>query len=118
MDESSTLPRPVVRCLTKEEAAEYLSIGITLLASMDIPTIRFGRRLLYDRVDLDQWLEEYKQRGRAGKESKWPVLPESTGADDRAFGGLQQRCPTANAYAKALGLKTGTKPKPCLPKSS
>src|SRR5215471_4493401 len=118
MDESPPLPRPVVRCLTKEEAAEYLSIGMTLLASLGIPTIHFGRRLLYDRVDLDRWLDEYKQRGRARKESKWPVLPESTGAEDRAFGGLQQRCPTANAYAKVLGLKTEAKPKPCLPRSS
>jgi len=118
MDESRPLPRPVVRCLTQDEAAEYLGIGITLLSSFDIPTVRFGRRRLYDRVDLDRWLDEYKQRGRARKESKWPVLPESTGAEDRASGGLQQRYPTASEYARGLGLKTGPKPKPCLPNSS
>jgi len=115
MDPSLPLPRPVVRCLTKEEAAEYLSIGVTLLASLDIPTIRFGRRLLYDRVDLDRWLDEYKQRGRAGKESIWPVKPESTGVGIPATGGLQQHYPTANAYAKVLGLKTEKKPKPSSP---
>jgi len=46
------LPRPLVRCLTKEEAAEYLGIGVTLLCELDIPTVRFGRRCVYDRVDL------------------------------------------------------------------
>jgi len=102
MDESP-LPRPVVRCLTKNEAAEYLGIGVTLLAEFDIPTVRFGRRCLYDRVDLDRWLDEYKQRGRAGKELiKWPVKPESTDAGTPATGGLLQHYPTASAYAKAL----------------
>jgi hypothetical protein len=115
MDESVSLPRPVVRCLAKEEAAEYLSMGVTLLASLDIPTIRFGRRLVYDRVDLDLWLDDYKQRGRAGKESRWPVKPESTGVGIPATGGLLQHYPTASAYAKALGLKTEKKPKPCSP---
>ena len=90
------LARPLVRCLTKEEAAAYLGIGVTLLASFDIPTVRFGRRCLYDRVDLDRWLDEYKQRGRAGKECLWPVQPESTGAPIRATGGLQQPYPTAS----------------------
>ena len=112
------LARPFVRCLTKEEAAAYLGIGVTLLASLEIPTVRFGRRCLYDRVDLDLWLDEYKQRGRAGKECLWPVQPESTGAQTRATGGSQQHYPTANAYVKALGLKTEKKPKPCSPSSS
>ena len=113
------LPRPLVRCLTKEEAAEYLGIGVTLLAELDVPAVRFGRRCVYDRLDLDRWLDEYKQRGRAGKEkSLWPVTPGSIGAEILATGGLQQHYPTANAYAKALGLKTDKKPKPCSPKSS
>jgi hypothetical protein len=46
------------------------------------------------------------------------VQPESTGAQIRATGGLQQHYPTASAYAKALGLKTEKKPKPCSPSSS
>ena len=32
-----------------------------------------------------------------------------------ATGGLLQHYPTASAYAKALGLKTEKKPKPCSP---
>lgn len=31
------LPRPMVRCLTKPEAAQYLGIGITLFDGLRIP---------------------------------------------------------------------------------
>ena len=72
------LPLPAVRCLSKEEAAKYLGIGVTLLSELDIPIIKFGRRSVYDVIDLNLWLEEYKQRGRAGKETLWLVKPEST----------------------------------------
>ena len=67
MDET-ILARPMVRCLTKNEVADYLGIGLTLFDELRIPAVRFGRRCLYDRLDLDAWLDEYKQRGRAGKE--------------------------------------------------
>ncbi len=105
----------MVRCLTKPEAAQYLGIGITLFDQLRIPALRFGRRCLYDRVDLDAWLDDYKQQGRAGKEVQWPVKPGSTGGPILASGGLQQRYRTASAYAKALGLKIEEKPKPSSP---
>ena len=111
------LARPLVRYLTKKEAAAHLGIGVTLPASCDIPTVRFGRRCIYDRVDLDLRPDEYKPRGRAGKECLSPVQPESTGALTRATGGLQQHYPTASAYAKALGLRTEKRQKPCSPSS-
>ena len=110
MDEA-LLSRPQVRCLTKDEAAEYLGIGITMLEQLQVPAIFFGRRRVYDRIDLDAWLDEYKCRGRAGKEQQWPVKAVSTEEAIPASGGLQQRYRTAGAYAKALGLKTETKPK-------
>ena len=110
MDESS-LPRPMVRCLTKTEAAEYLGIGLTLFDGLRIPAIRLGRRCVYDRVDLDAWLDDYKSRGRAGKEVEWPVRPGFTDVATPATGGLKLRYQTANAYAKALGLKTERKRK-------
>ena len=105
------LPLPSVRCLSKEEAASYLGIGVTLLTELDIPAVKFGRRLVYDKVDLDLWLEEYKQRGRAGKEKLWLVKPESTGEMIRHIGGSMQHSQTAKEYAKVLGLKTDQKPK-------
>lgn len=112
MDEN-LLPLPAVRCLSKELAAEYLGIGVTLLTELEIPFLKIGRRCVYDKVDLDEWLNEYKQRGRAGKETLWHVKPESTGGRTLDTGGLVVRSQTAKEYAKALGLKTGMKQKPC-----
>jgi hypothetical protein len=113
--DQSVLPHPVVRCLTKHEAAQYLGIGVTMLEQLRVPAVHFGRRCLYDRVDLDAWLDDYKQRGRAGKEVQWPAKPGSTDVAIPATGGLQQRYRTASAYAKVLGLKTEVKPKPSSP---
>jgi hypothetical protein len=111
--EESDLPLPAVRCLSKEQAAEYLGIGVTLLTELDVPFLKMGRRCVYDKVDLDEWLNEYKQRGRAGKENIWLVKLESTGDRTHVSGGLVQRSQTARDYAKVLGLKTEMKRKPC-----
>lgn len=110
--DNEDLPKPQIRCLSKEEAASYLGIGVTLLTELNIPAVKFGRRLVYDKVDLDTWLDEYKQRGRAGKDELWLVKPESTDALTQGIGGLMQRSQTAREYAKVLGLKTERKPKP------
>ena len=110
------LPLPAARCLSREQAAAYLGIGVTLLTELNVPCIKMGRRCVFDKLDLDVWLDEYKQREhwRAGKEIPlWPAKTESTGAPIQGSGGLQQRSQTANAYAKALGLKPAKMPKPC-----
>ncbi len=112
----TSLQLPAVRCLSKEEAARYLGIGVTLLSGLGIPFVKLGRRSLYDKVDLDAWIEEYKQceHGRAKKEAIWPKPKKvSTAGGILASGGLQQRSQTAKEYAKALGLKSGTMPKHC-----
>lgn len=44
---------PVARCLSKEQAAAYLGIGLTLLAELAVPHVRFGRRCAYDKLDVD-----------------------------------------------------------------
>src|SRR5258708_5493087 len=114
----STLALPPIRCLTKEEAAAYLGIGVTLFEQQHLPAVRFGRRVVYDRVDLDAWLDEYKSRGRARKETLWPVKPASTGERTLASGGSMSYCPTANAYAEALRPRTGKKQEPSLRSSN
>jgi hypothetical protein len=111
--EEEGLPLPAVRCLSKEQAAAYLGIGVTLLTELGVPFTKLGRRCVYDKIDLDEWLNEYKQRGRAGKETLWPVKPESTGDRTLDTGGLVQHSQTAREYAKVLGLKTGKQPKLC-----
>jgi hypothetical protein len=106
------LPLPAARCLTSEQAAAYLAIGVTLLADLDVPCVKLGRRRVYDKVDLDAWLDEHKRRGRARKESQWPAKPGSTGDRTLVSGGSTLYYPTASAYAKAVGLRTADKPKP------
>ncbi len=116
----TNLPLPDKRCLSKQEAASYLGIGVTLLAELNIPAVKLGRRLVYDKVDLDMWLEEYKQRERrlVGKAGLWTNKPheESTEEMIQTSGGLIQRSLTASDYAKALGLKTNSKQKHYSPK--
>ena len=57
MEDESGLPLPFVRCLAKEQAAAYLGIGVTLLLQIGPPPIKFGRRSVWDVVDLDRWPE-------------------------------------------------------------
>jgi len=108
-DDKPALPLPQVRCLTKEQAAEYLGIGVTLLLQMGPPPIKFGRRSVWDVFDLDAWLEEYKHRGRARKESIWPVQEGSTDGETPRTGGSMSFYRTASEYAKALRPQTGKK---------
>jgi hypothetical protein len=106
------LPLPAPRCLSKEQAAEYLGIGVTLLAELSVPAIKLGRRCVYDVLDLDAWLDEYKQRGRVGKEkSLWPKKQESISVLSLDTGGLMQSSQMASAYAEALKPKIASKPK-------
>ncbi|MGV8893831.1 MAG: helix-turn-helix domain-containing protein [Burkholderiaceae bacterium] len=100
------LPLPCKRGLSKEQAADYLGIGVTLLSELDIPFIKLGRRCIYDRVDLDLWLHDTKKRGRAGKETLWLNRVVSTEGPIQGTGGLVQPFQTAGAYAKTLGLKS------------
>ncbi len=103
------LPLPFKRGLSREQAADYLGIGVTLLSELDIPFLKLGRRCIYDRVDLDVWLDENKKRGWARKETLWPNKAESTGVPTQGTGGSVPPFQTAGAYAKALGLKTSKK---------
>lgn len=59
--EDNGLPLPAVRGLSKKQAAEYLGIGVTLLMELGVPYLKLGRRCVFDKVDLDAWLDEYKQ---------------------------------------------------------
>lgn len=45
------------RLMGVEMAAAYLSIGTTSLRDSGIEPRRHGRRVLYDRADLDRWAD-------------------------------------------------------------
>jgi|ERR1039457_5636500 hypothetical protein len=106
------LPLPAPRCLSKDQASAYLGIGVTLLSELRVPAIKLGRRCVYDVLDLDAWLNEYKQRGRAGKDKTlWPKKQESTEGQILGTGGLIQPSQTVSAYVEALRPRIGSKPK-------
>src|SRR5262245_6234784 len=63
MSDKCGLLLPSVRCLTKEQAAAYLGIGVTLLLQLGPPPIKFGRRSVWDVVDLDRWLSTIRTEG-------------------------------------------------------
>lgn len=67
-----TLCMPTIRCLTKAQAAAYFGIGVTLFESQGVGAIKFGRRTVYDRLDLDEWLDKYKCQSRGG------ITPQSS----------------------------------------
>lgn len=104
LDDPASLPGIEPRCLSREQAARYLGIGRTLLGRIGPPPVRLGRRLVYDRVDLDRWLDETKSRGRAIKEDLWPEKKDSTEGKTHRTGGSTLSSRTDVEYAKALDL--------------
>jgi len=45
------------RLMSEPLAAQYLSLGATTLRSQGPQPKRYGRRVLYDRRDLDRWAD-------------------------------------------------------------
>jgi len=66
-----TLERPLPnwpRLMSVEQAADYLSIGRTTLAQQGPTPKRIGRRVLYDRTDLDRWVDRLSGQPLSGRE--------------------------------------------------
>src|SRR5476649_1130272 len=89
------------RYFTRREAAAYVRCSVRFLDGMGLPFIRKGRCKLYDRIDLDQRMQQDKCRGRAWKEILWPVNVDSTAARIRGSGGSTSFSRMDAAYAKA-----------------
>jgi hypothetical protein len=115
---SSTAAPPVqpaaapARYLTRREAAAYVRCSVRFLDGMGLPFIRKGRCKLYDRIDLDERMQQDKCRGRAWKEILWPVNVDSTAARIRGSGGSTSFSRMDAAYAKALGVSNAPTLKP------
>ena len=99
------LSLPRARCLSKQQAAQYLGMGVTLLTEIGPNPIRFGRRSVYDVLDLDRWLDQYKHRGRA-EEEIWPEKKDSIVEKNRPTGGLNLSYQMDDEYVKVLDLKS------------
>src|SRR5580692_1113071 len=105
------LPSMPARYLTRREAAAYIRCSLRFLDGVGLPFIRKGRCKVYDRIDLDARMQEDKCRGRAWKETLWPVNVDSTAARIRGSGGLSSFSRMDAAYAKALGVSIAPTPK-------
>jgi len=99
------------RYLTRREAAAYVRCSLRFLDGMELPFIRKGRCKVYDRIDLDARMQQDKCRGRAWKETLWPVNVDSTAARIRGSGGLASFSRMDAEYAKALGVSIAPMPK-------
>jgi excisionase family DNA binding protein len=52
------------RYLSKKEAAKYLALSIRTLDSRlhEIPHFRVGKKRLFKKSELDEWIEHYRER--------------------------------------------------------
>ncbi len=66
VDNRTNVPT-VSRLLTLNLAAVYMSLSYDSLYRMyvdgEVPHVRFGRKVLIDRQDLDDWIEKHKEIG-------------------------------------------------------
>src|ERR1700692_192380 len=92
------------RYFPRRESTAYVRCSVRFLDGMGLPFIRKGRCKLYDRIDLDERMQQDKCRGRAWKEILWPVNVDSTAARIRGSGGSTSFSRMDAAYAKALGV--------------
>ncbi|MGH8142818.1 MAG: hypothetical protein ACREU2_09910 [Steroidobacteraceae bacterium] len=111
-DTAADAPATPSRYLTRREAAAYVRCSLRFLDGLALPYIRKGRCKLYDRIDLDERMQQDKCRGRAWKEILWPVNVDSTAARIRGTGGLPSFSRMDDAYAKALGVSIAPPLKP------
>jgi len=104
------LKPPNIRGLNEAQAAAYVGLGVTLFRAVGPSPIRVRHRNIWDRLDLDAWLDDYKRRGRAREENLWPEKKDSTSVRTHPTGGSTSSCQMDADYARALGLKTETLP--------
>jgi hypothetical protein len=108
--ESLSLQAPTIRGLNEAQAAAYMGLGVTLFRDIGPAPIRVRHRNIWDRLDLDAWLDDYKRRGRAKEENLWPEKEDSISVRTRPTGGSTSSCQTDADYARALGFETETLP--------
>ena len=66
LDRTTNVPN-ASRLLPLKLAAAYMSLSYDSLYRMyvdgEVPHVRFGRKVLIDRQDLDDWIEQHKEVG-------------------------------------------------------
>lgn len=70
-----TMPNAGKRMLTTVDAAAYLGLAVQTLAKMRVsgespPFYKLGRQVLYDRTDLDEWIQARRRRSTSDRGSR------------------------------------------------
>ena len=52
--------------LTRKQAAALLGICLTTLDRLDIPKTKIGKRVVYMRELVNQWLDEHTEKSKGG----------------------------------------------------
>jgi len=69
--EGGKVPPISPRLISRKEAASYLGISLRflcdLLASRSLASIRFGGRVLFDVLDLDEFIESHRNKAQGWK---------------------------------------------------
>lgn len=68
-------PVPLPRMFKARRAAEYLGVSETTFRGLGIRSLRVGGNVLYDRLDLDAWID-----------AQWADQDEGANTCDAAFG--------------------------------
>jgi excisionase family DNA binding protein len=103
---------------TLQEAAAFLKIHTgTLLEKAkagEIPGAKIGKRWVFLEIDLvDHIRSQYLRRALQGEHER-SVTCHSSNARIHRTGGSNSPLATDDAYSKALGLTTRSKPKRCM----
>jgi predicted DNA-binding transcriptional regulator AlpA len=66
LDKEISMEEPKGRWLGRSSAASYIGAGISTLDHLRVagdgpPFVKFGSRVMYDRVDLDAYMESRKR---------------------------------------------------------
>ncbi|UAK23633.1 helix-turn-helix domain-containing protein [Sphingomonas nostoxanthinifaciens] len=72
------------RLLSADDAAEYLGISRTTLATLTIPSKGIGRRVLYDIRDLDRFVDRMGEQAEAAVPAE-PTDAAAIAAEEQAF---------------------------------
>jgi predicted DNA-binding transcriptional regulator AlpA len=53
--------------MSRKEAAAFLGICRSTLDRLDIPRTKIGRRVMFNRVVLNKWVDDHTEKANKGK---------------------------------------------------
>jgi hypothetical protein len=90
------------RLLSREDAAAYLGAGLTYFDDEIRPSLtvlRHGRKVVFDREELDRWVERQKAGVSSGEPSRTERKPRTSASRTR---GIDTSAPRVKAILREL----------------